>query len=103
MEHILKLKIKGDFPWWGICFDKTSNMRRYLVPSLSILKNVLVRVEADELESACREWNKAYAQDDSTLAIDGKVMCNALDKEGRQTQIMSAVGHSSGICYAQKK
>jgi len=31
------------------------------------------------------------------------VMCNAIDGEGRQTQIMSAVGHKSGICYAQKK
>lgn len=84
-------------------FDCYYKSGRYLVPSLSILRNVLIRVESDELESAFREWNKAYAQDDSTLAIDGKVMCNALDKDGRQTQIMSAVGHSSGICYAQKK
>ena len=44
-----------------------------------------------------------YAQDDESLAIDGKVMCNVLDEKGRQTQIMSAVGHSAGICYAQKK
>lgn len=76
---------------------------RYVVPSLSILRDVLVRVEPTELETAFRHWNDAYAQEDNSLAIDGKVMCNAIDTSGRQTQIMSAIGHNSGICYAQKK
>ena len=76
---------------------------RYKIPSLSIFRDVLVRVEPNELEAAFSAWNKAYAQDDSSLAIDGKVMCNAIDESGRQTQIMSAVGHTTGICYAQKK
>ncbi len=76
---------------------------RYEVPSLSILRDVLVRVDPGELEAAFRCWNKVYAKDDSSLAIDGKVMCNAIDASGRQTQIMSAVGHGTGICYAQKK
>jgi len=75
----------------------------YVVPSLSILRDVLVRVDPIELDAAFRCWNDAYAQEDSSLAIDGKVMCNAIDKSGRQVQIMSAVGHNSGICYAQKK
>lgn len=76
---------------------------RYRVPSLSILRDVLVRVDPQELEAAFMAWNKAYAQDDASLAIDGKVMCNAIDAKGRQTQIMSAVGHNTGQCYAQKK
>ena len=76
---------------------------RYSIPSLSIIRDVLVRVDPHELEAAFIAWNKAYAQDDESLAIDGKVMCNALDEKGRQTQIMSAVGHNTGICYAQKK
>jgi len=76
---------------------------RYQVPSLSIIRDLLVRVDPHELERAFTAWNKAYAQDDNSLAIDGKVMCNALDEKGRQTQIMSAVGHNTGICYAQKK
>ncbi len=76
---------------------------RYVVPSLSILRDVLVRVEPTELEAAFRRWNDTYAQEDSSLAIDGKRMCNAIDASGHQTQIMSAVGHNSGICYAQKK
>jgi hypothetical protein len=29
-------------------------------------------------------------------------MKNALDKAGRQTHIMSAIGHQSKVCYTQK-
>lgn len=76
---------------------------RYVVPSLSIFRNLLVRVEPTELEAAFHQWNQTHAQEDNSLAIDGKVMCNAIDASGRQTQIMSAVGHHTGICYAQKK
>ena len=76
---------------------------RYEVPSLSIIRDVLVRVDPIELNAAFCRWNDTYAKDDSTLAIDGKVMCNAIDESGRQTQIMSAVGHNTGTCYTQKK
>ena len=62
---------------------------RYSIPSLSIIRDVLVRVDPHELEAAFIAWNKAYAQDDESLAIDGKVMCNAVDEKGRQTQIIS--------------
>ena len=76
---------------------------RHYVPSLSIIRDVLTRVDPRELESAFIAWNDAYAQDGESLAIDGKTMCNAIDEKGRQTQIMSAAGHHTGICYAQKK
>ena len=76
---------------------------RYVVPSLSVLRALLVRFDPTELETAFQRWNDAYAEEDSSLAIDGKVMCNAIDTSGRQTQIMSAIGHNSGICTAQKK
>ena len=75
----------------------------YIVPSLSILRDVLVRTDPTELEQAFQRWNDVYAQEDGSLAIDGKVMCNAIDTSGHQVQIMSAVGHNSGVCYAQKK
>ncbi len=75
---------------------------RYEVPSLSIIRDVLVRVNPEELDAAFRRWNDTYAQQDTSLAIDGKVMCNAVDGTGHQTQIMSAVGHDTGICYTQK-
>jgi hypothetical protein len=77
--------------------------RKYLVPSLSILRDLLVRVDPQELDSALQEWNKQHAVVDESLAIDGKTMRNALDDEGLQTHIMSVIGHSSKQCYTQKK
>ena len=76
---------------------------RYLVPSLSIIRNVLIRVNPAHLDHALQQWNQTYAQEDESLAIDGKTMCNAIDAEGHQIHILSALGHQSKICYTQKK
>jgi len=38
-----------------------------------------------------------------TQAFDGKTMCNAIDDQGYQTPIMSAIGPQSKICYTPKK
>jgi len=75
----------------------------YVVPSLSSIRRVIISVDPVELEQALQAWNVCYAVEDESLAIDGKVMCNALDDEGRQTHIMSAIGHGSKTCYTQKK
>ena len=77
--------------------------KRYVVPSLSIIRDVLIRVDPVLLERALQRWNQAYAQNDESLAIDGKTMCNAINDQGHQTHIMSAVGHQSKACYTQKK
>ena len=73
------------------------------MPSESILRQVLIRVEPAHLDRALRRWNEAYAGEDESLALDGKTMCNALDEQGHQTHVMSVVGHQSKICYTQKK
>lgn len=75
----------------------------YLVPSLSIIRDVLIRVNPAHLDRALHQWNQTYAQKDESLAIDGKTMCNAIDDQGHQTHILSAIGHQSKICYTQKK
>lgn len=75
----------------------------YIVPSESIIRDILIRVDPDSLDLALQRWNAVYGGDDSCLAIDGKTMCNAIDEEGRQTHIMSVVGHDTKICYTQKK
>ena len=77
--------------------------RQRLVPSQSIIRDVLVRVEPDALDRALQRWNADYAGVDQSLAIDGKTMCNAIDQAGRQTHIMSVVGHETAQCYTQKK
>ncbi len=76
---------------------------RYEVPSLAVIRRALVRVDPEQLDRALNAWNVQYACLDESLAIDGKTMCNAIDEKGRQTHIMSAIGHESGRCYTQKK
>ena len=84
-------------------FGCRSQNRRYIVPSLSIIRDVLIRVDPVHLDRALQRWNQAYGQQDESLAIDGKTMCNAIDDQGHQTHIMSAIGHQSKTCYTQKK
>jgi hypothetical protein len=74
-----------------------------IVPSESTIRDVLVRVEPAEVDRALQKWNAQYGAIDQSLAIDGKTMCNAIDESGKQTHIMSAIGHQSGQCYTQKK
>lgn len=76
---------------------------RYIVPSLSIIRDVLISVDPVHLDHALQRWNQAYGRQDESLAIDGKTMCNAINDEGYQTHIMSAIGHQTKTCYTQKK
>jgi len=77
--------------------------KRYHVPSLYIIRDVLIRVDPEHLDRALQRWNQVYGQQDESLAIDGKTMRNAIDENGNQVHIMSAVGHESKTCFAQKK
>lgn len=72
---------------------------RFVVPSQYIIRNVLIRIDPDALDRALQRWNESYGIEDSSLAIDGKAMKNAVDSDGDQTHIMSAMGHQSKACY----
>jgi len=63
----------------------------------------MIGVSPAQLNQSLAAWNEQYGSEDDSLAIDGKTMCNAIDGNGHQTHIMSAIGHDSGGCYAQKK
>lgn len=76
---------------------------RYVVPSESIIRDCIIRVPPDTLDKAINAWKKIEENDDSALAIDGKTMKNAIDTDGKQTHIMSVIGHDSNHCYTQKK
>ncbi len=76
---------------------------RYIVPSEYVIRQILIRVAPEALDQALSQWTRLYAQQDESLAIDGKTMCNAIDGEGKQAHIMSAIGHQSLCCHAQKK
>jgi hypothetical protein len=77
--------------------------RRYLVPSRTVIRDVLTRVDPDHVDHALQAWNALYADSDEALALDGKTMCNAIDEHGRQTHILGVVGHQTHTCYTQKK
>ena len=70
--------------------------------SESITRDVLVRVDPDRLDLALQQWNATFATEDQSLAVDGKTMRNAVDEAGRQTHIMSVVGHETALCVTQK-
>ncbi len=76
---------------------------RYEVPSRTRFREVLISVDPQALDLALQGWNAQYAANDEALAIDGKTICNAIDEQGRQTHILSAIGHESKICHTQKK
>lgn len=76
---------------------------RYEVPSRTVIREVMVRVDPVALDRALQKWNAYYGADDEGLAIDGKTMCNAVDKKGRQSHILSVVGHQTQNCHTQKK
>jgi hypothetical protein len=76
---------------------------RYIVPSEYILRDLLIRVDPVHIDRALQRWNETYAEEDESLAIDGKTMCNAIDDQGYQTHVLSVVGHQSKNCYTQKK
>lgn len=75
----------------------------FQVPSMSVIRDVLLRVDPVSFDQALQSWNKCYGQEDTSLAIDGKIMRNALDEKGRQTHILGVVGHETKNCYTQKK
>ena len=76
---------------------------RYEVPSRTRIRDVLTRVDPNELDRALQGWNAQMAEADEGLAIDGKTMCNAIDAQDRQTHILGVVGHQTQTCYTQKK
>ncbi len=79
------------------------SQRKDSVPSESTIRNVLIRVDPTALDLAFQQWNAQYGEIDESLAIDGKTMCNAIDKNGKQVHIMGVVGHQSKQSYTQKK
>lgn len=76
---------------------------QYLVPSESIIRAVLSRVQPAHVDRAIQNWNRQFGREDSSLALDGKTMRNAIDASGSATHIMSVVGHDTATVYAQKK
>lgn len=75
----------------------------YEVPSVTVIRNVLIGVDPQQLDQALSAWNAQYGSIDESLSIDGKTMRNAISDDAEQVHVMSAIGHRSGQCHTQKK
>lgn len=76
---------------------------KYVIPSQFVIRDILVRVDPTEVDRSLQNWNEDQGLTDICLAFDGKTMKNAIDENGRQTHIVSIVGHESKSTYTQKK
>ncbi|MDQ6950400.1 MAG: DUF4338 domain-containing protein [Mariprofundales bacterium] len=54
-----------------------------VAPSLSIIRNVMIGVDPDDLDAALQRWTEIYSKKDESLAIDGKTMRGAVAENGR--------------------
>ena len=77
--------------------------RHYEVPSQFVIRDLLIRIDPAHLDAALQRWNAVYGAQDEALAVDGKTMCNAIDDDGRQTHVLSVVGHKTHTAITQKK
>jgi hypothetical protein len=73
---------------------------KYHVPSMSVIRDCLLRVEPDDLDRALSTWALEHIDKNEPLAFDGKTMKGAVDEEGAKTHIVSLIGQSSGQCIA---
>ena len=72
-------------------------------PSLSTIRRLLIRVDPAQLDAALRAWHEAHGASDRALAIDGKVLRNAIDDDGAQTHVLGIVGHDTKVPWGQQK
>jgi hypothetical protein len=54
--------------------------RHYMVPSESIIRDCLLRIDPGVLDQALKAWNQVWGRQDDTLRLDGKTMKNARDE-----------------------
>ncbi len=78
--------------------------RRREVPSVTVIRNVMIQVGPEALDRAINNWLAAhYGDTHESIAVDGKTMRGAVvDNDGQQVHVMSAVGHDSKHCYIKK-
>ena len=75
----------------------------YVVPSESIIRAVLIRVDPEALDRALHRWNARYGPVDERLAIEGQTMRHAIEGAGHPTHVMSVGGHTSTTGSTPKK
>ena len=65
---------KGLSPKARARFGCRRRNKKYIIPSESIIRDVLIRVDPVELDQTLQKWNEQYCSADESLAIDGKTI-----------------------------
>jgi hypothetical protein len=76
--------------------------RIYIPPSEPTIRRQLQIVDADEFDRLINEWLAQQADPDA-VAVDGKTLRGARDRDGKQMHLMSAILHKEGVVIAQKQ
>ncbi|MBS4007852.1 MAG: ISAs1 family transposase [Clostridium sp.] len=76
--------------------------RTYIPPSEPTIRRHLQSVDADEFDRLINEWLAQQADPDA-VAVDGKTLRGARDKDGKKLHLMSALLHKEGVVIAQKQ
>jgi predicted transposase YbfD/YdcC len=78
---------------------------RYQWPSLSVIRNVLTRIDASELDAITGAWlfrqARKNGQSEWELALDGKVVRGAWTEENDKVTLFSAMTHREAVTIAQ--
>jgi predicted transposase YbfD/YdcC len=96
MPQALLKKLGAKWNWFRI---------RYQWPSMSVIRNVLTRIDAAELDMLTGTWLFARARKDGKdewiIALDGKVMRGAWTDENDMVTLFSAMLHREAVTIAQ--
>lgn len=68
---------------WAECLSQSARQELrcrcernvYRVPSVSIIREVLMRVDREHLQRALERWNEQFGAQDSTLILDARALC----------------------------
>jgi predicted transposase YbfD/YdcC len=96
LPQSLLAKLGGKWNWFTF---------RYSRPSRSVIRRVLVDIDAEALDLLVGAWlaEQAHRDDDGvlTLALDGKVLRGAWTDDNAQVTLFSAMRHAEAVTVAQ--
>lgn len=81
---------------------KNPKTGRYDAPSEPTIRRVMGLADAAVIDSALGDWILTLAPKNENLAIDGKAMRGAIQKNGKPIHLLSAFLHQQGFSVAQR-
>lgn len=81
-------------------YDK--QQERYAAPSEPTIRRILKAVPAAEVDGAVMGWMAERDEAARRIAVDGKTVKKARQKDGRALHLVAAVSHESGRLVAQR-